>query len=182
MSAPGRVTTSHRFGLCRIWPPVLAGLVLGLAMVLAFVISGRGIGFSGAMTRLVAVIQHWLMPELTERSAYFASYFAQGRNPLDNYLVFVMGGLLLGSFTGALSCSDLRAEVLRGPRISRSGRLLLAFAGGILVGFAARLARGCTSGVALVGGAELSVGAWVFMLCIFAGGFGAAYFVRRQWI
>lgn len=151
-------------------------------MLVAFVVSGRGIGFSGAMTRLVAVVQHSFMPELTEKSAYFSDYFAQGRNPLDNYLVFVMGGLLLGSFVGALSCRDLRVEVLRGPRISRMGRLMLAFGGGILVGFAARLARGCTSGVALVGGAQLSVGAWVFMVCIFVGGFGAAYFVRRQWI
>ena len=49
-------------------------------------------------------------------------------------------------------------------------------------GFAARLARGCTSGHALVGGAELSVGAWVFMMCIFAGGWMAAWFVRKQWI
>ncbi len=42
--------------------------------------------------------------------------------------------------------------------------------------------RGCTSGQALVGGAELSIGSWAFMFSIFAGGFAVAYFVRRQWI
>jgi hypothetical protein len=52
----------------------------------------------------------------------------------------------------------------------------------MLAGFAARLARGCTSGQGLVGGAELSVGAWVFLMCIFAGGWMAAWFVRKQWI
>ena len=37
-------------------------------------------------------------------------------------------------------------------------------------------------GQGLVGGAELSVGAWVFLMCIFAGGWMAAWFVRKQWI
>ena len=31
-------------------------------------------------------------------------------------------------------------------------------------------------------GAELSVGAWVFLMCIFAGGWMVAWFVRKQWI
>ena len=62
--------------------------------------------------------------------------------------------------------------------------LVLPFAlvGGILAGFAARLARGCTSGHALVGGAELSVVAGSLKKCIFAGGWMAAWFVRKQWI
>jgi hypothetical protein len=170
------------FDFCRRWPPVMAGIVLGLSMLLAFVISGRGIGISGAITRLVAVLQHAILPELTEKSAYFSRYFAHGRNPLDHYLIYMMIGLLLGSFVGAWACKDVRLEVLRGPNISRGMRLALALLGGMLVGFAARLARGCTSGVALVGGAELSVGAWAFMVCVFAGGYAAAYFVRRQWL
>lgn len=170
------------FDICRIWPPFLAGLTLGLAVLIAFLFAGRGVGASGAMTRLVAVVQDTIFPELTEKSVYFARYFAHGANPLNDYLVYLMGGLLLGSFAAAWSCNDLRLEVLRGPRISVLGRLVLAFGGGLLIGFAARLARGCTSGLALVGGAQLSVGAWVFMLCVFAGGFSAAYFVRRQWI
>jgi len=49
------------------------------------------------------------------------------------------------------------------------------------MGFAAKLARGCTSGQALSGGALMSVGAWAFMLAVFAGGYAAAWFLRRQW-
>ena len=62
------------------------------------------------------------------------------------------------------------------------GRLFFALAGGIFVGFGTRLARGCTSGLALVGGSELSVGAFAFMFAAFTGGFLTAYFVRRQWL
>ena len=168
--------------LRRRWPPVLAGVLIGFSMLLAWVVSGRGIGASGALTRIVATLQHLVMPQLTERSEYFAPYFANGANPLDDYLIYMMVGLLLGAFVAALSCGDLRLEVQRGPRSSVATRLAGAVAGGVLTGFAARLARGCTSGEGLVGGAQLSVGAWVFLLCIFAGGFAAAYFVRKQWI
>jgi len=166
---------------CR-FPPVVAGIVIGISMLLAFVVAGRGIGVSGMMTRLVATAQHWLLPTLTEKSVYFSHYFANGANPLDNYLSYLMIGLLAGAFVGALSCSDFHFEVQRGPRISRAGRLVNALIGGAIAGFAARLARGCTSGQGLVGAAELSVGSWAFLMCIFVGGFATAYFVRKQWI
>lgn len=166
---------------CR-FPSVIAGIIIGISMVLAWVVAGRGIGASGALTRIVATLQHWLMPALTAKSAYFAPYFAGGANPLNNWLLYLMVGMLAGSFVGALSCRDLKFEVQRGPRMSSSGRLVYAFFGGALVGFAARLARGCTSGQALVGAAQLSVGSWAFLICIFIGGFGTAYFVRKQWI
>lgn len=164
------------------YPPVLAGIIIGISMLLAFVVAGRGIGASGALTRLVATLQHWMLPQLTEKSAYLAHYFAHGANPLNNWLIYLMIGLLAGAFVGALSCGDFRFEVQRGPRISAAGRLVYALIGGALTGFAARLARGCTSGEGLVGGAELSVGSWAFLLCIFIGGFATAWFVRKQWI
>jgi len=150
--------------------------------LLAFVVAGRGIGASGAMTRLVAWVQHGFFPAATEQSAYFAKYFADGAHPLNDYVVFLLIGLLIGSFVAARLCGEFRVEVLRGPRITVPNRLALALLGGVIAGFAARLARGCTSGQGLVGGAELSVGAWSFLMCIFAGGWMAAWFVRKQWI
>jgi len=164
------------------WPPVPAGILIGISMLLAFVVAGRGIGASGAMTRLVAWVQHFLAPAATEQSAYFGKYFADGAHPLNDYVVFLLVGLLVGSFVAAWLTGHLRVEVLRGPRSSVGYRLALALTGGAITGFAARLARGCTSGQGLVGGAELSVGAWTFLMCIFVGGWLAAWFVRKQWI
>jgi hypothetical protein len=151
-------------------------------MLLAWVVAGRGVGASGGMTRFVAWIQHGLAPAATENSAYFGRYFADGAHPLNDYVVFLLAGLLIGSFVAAWLSGELRVEVLRGPRASVAYRLVMALGGGVLAGFAARLARGCTSGQGLVGGAELSVGAWVFLMCIFAGGWLVAWFVRKQWI
>jgi hypothetical protein len=72
--------------------------------------------------------------------------------------------------------------VERGPRISPRTRLILALSGGIVAGFASRLARGCTSGQALTGAAMLFTGSVVFMVCLFIGAYATAYFVRREWL
>jgi uncharacterized membrane protein YedE/YeeE len=75
-----------------------------------------------------------------------------------------------------------KATVDKGSNISVKGRFAYAFIGGAIMGMGAKLARGCTSGQALTGGAQLNVGSWLFMISLFIGGYAAAYFVRRQWI
>jgi len=166
----------------KLWNPIFGGIMIGFAMILSFYTAGRGIGASGAFTRLSAWLQDLIFPSFTQSSVYFGKYFLHGHNPLYNYLVFMAIGLMIGAFVASKVAGDFKFEILRGPNISVKNRLILALTGGIIVGFAARLARGCTSGQALVGGAELSVGSWVFMIFIFVGGFAAAYFVRREWL
>jgi len=169
--------------VCRpCWRPQLAGIGLGVAIVLAFYVAGRGVGATGGATQIIATLQNWILPHLTAGNSYLANYIASPTNPLGSFLVYLLGGMLAGSFFAALFSRHLRVEILRGPNIGVLPRLTIAFAGGVLVGYASRLARGCTSGQALVGGAELSVGAWVFMVCIFIGGFAAAWLVRKQWL
>jgi hypothetical protein len=50
------------------------------------------------------------------------------------------------------------------------------------MGYGARMARGCTSGQALSGGAVLSLGSWLFMFAVFGGAYALAYFVRKLWL
>ena len=164
------------------WNPVLAGIGIGFIMLLTYYTAGRGFGTTGGLTRLSLTIQNWLMPELTAQSEYFAKYMLTGAPLLETYLVYMLVGIVLGAFLAAAFGNDLRLEILRGPRIGRRKRLIYALIGGALVGFAARLARGCMSGQALVGAAELSVGSWTFLIFVFIGGFALAPLVRRQWI
>lgn len=86
-----------------------------------------------------------------------------------------MGGLL-----SALLAGRFRVEVERGP-VGPWTRLGWAFGGGAVMGFAARLARGCTSGQALTGGALLSAGSWLFIGAAFAAGYAAMPLFRHQW-
>ena len=67
-------------------------------MLMAFIAAGRGVGASGAMTRLAAWVQHGLFPAAAESSSYFGKYFADGAHPLNDYVVFLVAGLIVGGF------------------------------------------------------------------------------------
>ena len=101
---------------------------------------------------------------------------------LLDWLVFLTLGASLGGVFSAFAANRIHGEVARGPSIGVSARLWFALGGGVLSGFAARLARGCTSGQALTGGGELAFGSWIFMFCIFAGAYASAYFFRKEWL
>ena len=165
-----------------VWSPYAAGFGLGLTLLLSYWILGTGLGASGGLARLAAWIQHAAMPQHVETSAYFGEWFGAGKpHLLRYYLVFMGLGVILGGWLSAMGSRRATPMVERGPRISAGARLLFALAGGIIVGFASRLARGCTSGQALSGGAMLFTGSLVFMICIFAGAYAAALFVRKEW-
>jgi len=165
------------------WSPYVAGFGLGVTLLLAFWTLGTGLGASGGIARLAAYLQHCVAPSRTEASAYFGPWFAPGSpHVLSYYLVYMSMGVLLGGFISAAGSGRLQSTFERGPRISVAGRAGLALMGGIVVGFATRLARGCTSGQALTGTALLFTGSLVFLICTFAGAYGAAWFVRRQWL
>lgn len=162
--------------------PYLAGVGLGLVLLAAFVIMGRGLGASGAFSTFISWAVASVAPAHAKGNEFYQGYLqGGGSHPLKDWLIFELLGVLVGGFLSGVLAGRVRTMVEKGPRISTRSRLLLAFTGGTLMGFGAKLARGCTSGQALSGGALLSVGSWAFMLMVFAGGYGAAWFVRRQW-
>lgn len=166
----------------RFWNPYFAGVALGLVLLGSFLVMGKGLGASGGVNRVAVFAADTVAPDHVSATPYMARLGDDGRHLLDSYFVFEILGVLLGGMVSAYGAGRLRPNVTRGPHIGVRGRLGFALTGGILMGFAARLARGCTSGQALTGGALLSAGSWVFMLAVFAGGYALAYFLRRAWI
>lgn len=162
--------------------PYLGGVLLGLVLLASFIISGRGLGASGAMMKFVVAIEKAFAQSHVDANPYLAHYGGTGINPFNDWLVFEILGVIVGAFLSGLIGGRIKKETNRGPQISDKQRWIYAVIGGALFGFGARLARGCTSGVALSGGATLALGSWVTMLCIFAGAYGLAYFVRKLWI
>lgn len=163
------------------WNPYVAGFALGLVLLSTFLIMGNGLGASGAVHRIGVTGVAAVAPEVAASVPMMAELMDKGANPLDDWLVFEVLGALLGGLVASYSAGRLKLGVIRGPRISIASRLLLAVAGGVLMGVAARFARGCTSGQALSGGSLLSAGSWIFMMAVFGGGYAVAWFVRRQW-
>ena len=160
--------------------PYVAGACLGLVLLAAFVITGRGLGASGAFATTAAGLSDAVAPAHAEANPYFARYLA-GDGPWRDWLLFELAGVLVGGAVSAWLAGRLRGEVERGPRAARRSRLVVGFAGGAVMGLGAVLARGCTSGLALTGGALLGVGAWLFMIAAFAGAYLAAPVLRRMW-
>jgi len=164
------------------WNPYLAGLGLGFVLLASFVVMGRGLGASGAFSSLVATGVNAVSPSHAGSNEYYSEYLGDGtQSPLKDWLVFEVLGVFTGGFISGILSGRVRRTIEKGPQISIRMRFILAFLGGGMMGIGAKLARGCTSGQALTGGALLAVGSWAFMMCVFGGAYAMAYFVRRQW-
>ncbi len=156
--------------------PYVAGVGLGLVLLAAFVLAGQGLGASGAFAEAASALVAAVAPKAAG-NAWFQSYLSGGAP----WIVLELLGVILGGALSAIIAGRFRFQVARGPSVGVTQRLSTAIGGGILMGVGAVLARGCTSGQALTGGALLSVGSWAFMITAFASGFALAPFVKRLW-
>ncbi len=161
--------------------PYIAGMGVGLALLLAFVFMGRGLGASGGVSVAVSTAVETIDQQAARNNGYFSHYLNPEGSSLLNWSFFLVAGVMSGAFFSGTLGGRVKLQIEKGPRVSNMSRLLLAFSGGMIMGFGAKMARGCTSGQGLTGGAQLNLGSWVIMLCIFGAAYLLAYFVRRQW-
>ena len=158
--------------------PYMSGFLMGILLIVSYLILGTGLGASSGMARAGAFLEMLILESYTLSTEYFGGW---GENPLSYYLVYMVVGTVAGGFFSALMNRRISVEMTKGKSFPSKKRAAYAVAGGILVGFASRLARGCTSGQVLTGGALMLTGSFVFLICIFAGGYAAAHLFRRQW-
>jgi hypothetical protein len=163
------------------WNPYLAGIALGLVLTTTYLVMGFGLGGSGAANRIAIGTAHVLVPAATEANGYFGQFVGPGKHVLDDWLVYEVLGVFLGGALSAYAAGRMKLALGSAAVVGAPMRIAAALGGGVLMGVAARIARGCTSGQALTGGSVLSLGSWVFMMCVFAGGYLVAPLVRRQW-
>ena len=126
------------------WNPYVGGALLGLLLFLTFFLTGHGLGSSGGVNRVVVAIEDIFLPEHVDRTPYLAEMAGGERNPLDHWIVWQVAGVLIGGFTSGMLRGRVKAETFHGPRIQPRTRWAMAFIGGALMGYGARLARGCT--------------------------------------
>lgn len=159
------------------WTPYAAGAGLGVVVAISEALLGRPIAASGAFDRLAAYVGVALFPK--------SPYYAYVMRPAITWQVWLMVGLLAGAFASAKLAGVARRRWLPdsewtdrfGPR--RSLRLAVAFFGAAVVQFGAGIAGGCTSGLAISGGALLAPAAFVFMAGMFAAGIPTAWLWQR---
>ena len=159
--------------------PYYAGFGIGLVLLAAYALVGRGLGASGAFSSVVTSAVSAAAPQ---HAAANASYDRYSGGILSDWLVLELIGVTIGALLSAWHAGRLNVSLERGPSASARARVVTALAGGLLMGVGAKLARGCTSGQALTGGALLATGSWIFIGACFIAAFAAAPLVRRQWL
>ena len=151
------------------WPSWLAGLALGCVLLLTFVVTGHGLGATGFTTRLSAWLGEAVAPRWTQGNDYLGPLL-EGGAVLSSWITWQVLGVFAGALVSALLAHRLRWRVEGALSSGRATRLVKALAGGVLAGFGARIAAGCTSGLGLSGSAVLGVAGFVFLGAFFAAG------------
>lgn len=165
----------------------VGGVLLGLVFFVA-VLLVKPIGVSTQFVILNGIIGDMFTPGLitetdtgyTSTNAYLAksdgSYASNAANPLNYSFIFVLA-MALGAFGSTILRRGTGPDERRLPEIWRANygdtpvkRYALAFLGGIIVLYGARLAGGCTSGHMMSGMMQTAISGYVFA----AGAFAAA--------
>jgi hypothetical protein len=180
---PGTTAGSRRTGAAArpFWNPYAVGFLLGLVLLACYAITGRGLGATAAFSAVAAWLTSLVSVEHVQASPIHSRYWNDGA-PLLSWTLFLLAGAFVGAFLSGLQGRRVRWSVERGPGIGDGQRLVLAFAGGIVAAYGARIAKGCTSGQALTGGSILNAGSLTFMLSVFASAYALAYFTRKEWL
>ena len=157
--------------------PYLGGVLLGLVLIAANFVSGRGLGASGASKSAIVATVNTIAPGHADKALFYKEYNeSHPDGPLKSWLVFQMLGVIVGAFISGALAGRLKFKVEHNPKISSRRRLIFALIGGTLFGFGSQLGRGCTSGSALSGMGVLSLGGFISMALIFGTAFALAFF------
>jgi hypothetical protein len=166
------------------WSPYVAGILLGVVGVLAVWISNSLLGASGAFENLAGLIGKAVAP-----TAFDNLYFNFIMPPGITWGVILLVGVFFGLIGAATSKtlkwgkkdsanSDVQWKRIFGPQTWK--RWVLGFLGAILLEYAAGIAGGCTSGLAISGGMLLVPAAFLFIAGMFGSGILTALIIYRK--
>ena len=141
------------------WPWYISGPLIGLVVPALLLLSGKNFGVSTSFQHIGSMCS----PGAT--LPYLTGYDWRGN---QWRLVFVLG-IILGAFFGATLLSDTPIQFFPDHYYSWGGAIALLF-GGLLVGFGARYAGGCTSGHGIMGLANLRWVSLAATISFFIGG------------
>lgn len=124
------------------WSPYLAGAVAGLVLCLSVLIAGKYFGASTTYVRSAGLLEKVVASKHVAKS----SYFMRTKLKVDWQMLFVVG-VILGSFASAQMSRDFTAVAIPSMWKRRFGtnkakRFLVAFLGGVIALFGARMAGG----------------------------------------
>ncbi|MDO9631336.1 MAG: YeeE/YedE thiosulfate transporter family protein [Humidesulfovibrio sp.] len=152
------------------WNPYVAGALAGLLLVASLYASGKYFGASTTFVRAAGMLEQTVAAERVAQMPYFMKEMPK----VDWQWMFVVG-IVLGSCVASLASGTFRIQAVPDRFAARFGPSVLrrsgvAFAGGVVAMFGARLADGCPSGHGLSGTLQLAASGYVALVCFFLGG------------
>jgi hypothetical protein len=160
------------------WSPYVVGIGIGILSWLSFSISGKPLATSTTFARTGGMIEELIMGKKTPQRPYYKKI-----KLMINWQWMLVLGIVIGSFLSATISGDFQIGVWV-PSLWSSAfgdsailRVLVALVGGIILGFGARFADGCTSGHGISGTLQLAVSSWVSAICFFIGGIITAHLI-----
>ncbi len=152
------------------WSPYVAGGLSGLVIIVSVLWTGKFFGASTSFVRSVGLLEKSIDPERVAQLDYFIRYLPK----FDWQLLFVVG-IFVGSLLAALTSDSFKWQGVPDMWAERFGtnpalRGIVAFIGGIVAMYGARLAGGCPSGHGLSGIIQLAASGLIAMVFFFVGG------------
>jgi hypothetical protein len=152
------------------WSPYIVGAGIGVLSWFTWLISNEPIGCSTSFSRMAGMIEKLFRGKKVEKKLYY-----QEVKPVIDWQLMLVIGIVLGALLSSLLSGDFTLQWVPAVWSLNFGdniilRLVVALAGGILLGFGARWGDGCTSGHGISGTMQLAVSSWISAICFFVGG------------
>jgi uncharacterized membrane protein YedE/YeeE len=158
------------------WNPYVTGALIGILAISCFYVAGSPFGVSRAFSQTSAMIQKYLAPEYVKNNEYVIDTMPTLlKGSGIDWTWMMVAGIFLGAFISSQASGEFKKEIVPELWKSRFGpgkvkRLSVAFLGGAMLLFGARLAGGCTSGHGINGSLQLALSGWVFFMIVFIFG------------
>ena len=125
-----------------LWSPYLAGALTGIVMILSVLIAHQYFGASTSFVRTAGIVESLFYPEQVAEMEYY-----QRVAPKLDWQWFFVAGILLGAFFAAKTGGSFKWQSVPDMWHARFGhtpvkRGIIAFAGGAVLMFGARMADG----------------------------------------
>ncbi len=152
------------------WSPYLAGALTGVVAVGSVLVADKFLGASTTFATSAGMIEKLFAPGHVEAVDYFKKHIPK----IDWQFMFVLG-IVAGSFLSAITSKSFKLQGTPDMWARRFGadpgkRGMVAFVGGFIALFGARLAGGCPSGHGLSGVMQLSISGLISVAFFLAGG------------
>lgn len=162
------------------WTPYLVGAGIGLLSCVVFAVVNTPLGISTPISSSASLCA---APVLGSDAVAQNAYWKKFPLKWDYHTLFLLG-TFLGALVSVLAGRSFRLRSVPATWQARFGtspapRLAVAFAGGVIIMYGARMAGGCTSGHGISGSLQLALSSWIFFLTLFAFGIATAILLFR---